>query len=235
MRKILICDDEAYVRDLLCDYLRQTEKLLGEEFQIVCCSSGEAMLEQAADADIVLLDIGMDTMSGMEAAHTLRRRSNNACLIFITSMTEYALEGYSVHAFGFLKKPVQFGTFFQQIEDALSTLAPRAGITVVLKNGLELFRMNSREILYIEVMGHNIRVHHTHGDFQCPARLSELEEALLPHGFFRCHKSYLINLDYIQRILPNSLLMTNQADIPVSKYRRKEFMTAFSKFAGGTV
>ena len=232
MRKIVVCDDEAYIREQLCAYLSRVEQALKQQFSIAACASGEDLLTMVSDADIVLLDIQMGGLSGMRAAHILRQRHQDICIIFITSMVEYALEGYQVHAFGFLKKPIRYGTFLQQMQDALNMLTARHGTILTLQNGVEIARISSESIFYIEVFGHNIIVHQENQAQSYAESLSALESLLSAHGFFRCHKSYLIHLKFVQRILPASVVMADGAEIPVSKHRRRDFLVKFSCYTG---
>lgn len=235
MRTIIICDDEDYMRDQLRGYLLQAEPILGEKFNVIACASGKEMLAQAADADMILLDIQMEDLSGMDAAHILREKNRDVCIIFITSMVEYALEGYSVHAFGFLKKPVNFGTFLQQLEDALRTVSVRNGIVLTFQNGPQIDRISSEDICYIEVIGHSVVVCGTKQTAKYPASLGPLDEKLTSHGFSRCHKSYLVNFKHVKRILPAAVLMANGHEVPISKHRRKDFLIEFAKYEGSAL
>lgn len=234
MYYITICDDDKVILDQLCTYLKRMEELTGEHFQITCLTSGEKLLSQLPpDTDILLLDINMRPISGLEAARDLRKRYRHLCVIFVTSQVQYALDCYDVHAFGFLRKPIQFGQFRQQITDALELLAARQGVMVALKAGGEIHRYHCNEIYYMEAHRHTISVALQNEKREYGGRLSELEEQLREHDFFRCHKSILVNLRKIQRIGQTELLMLNGDTIPLSRHRRQEFLVAFSQQAGG--
>lgn len=233
MRKIIVCDDEAYMREQLIGYLLRAEPILHEQFSVIQCASGEELLTLVADADIVLLDIQMGDLSGMDAAHILREKNKNVCLIFVTSMLEYALEGYSVHAFGFLKKPVNFGTFLQQMEDAVQAIDIRRGKQIALKKGAHIHRYNCNDIYCFEVQGHSVIVSLDKQDIEYYINLDDIESMIPQRSFFRCHKSYLVNLRHISRILPNDLLLNNGKSVPLSKRRKKDFMEAFSAYMEG--
>lgn len=234
MRNVVICDDEKGMRDQLTGYLERLQPLTGESFQVTCLSSGEELLTQfPSDTDILLLDIQMGPISGMEAAKALRERYRHLCVIFITSQIQYALEGYAVHAFGFLRKPVQFGQFRQQMTDALALLSARQGVMVTLKAGGESHRINCNDIYYIEARGHTITVSFGNWKQEYSANIGSLESELEQCGFFRCHKSILVNLRLIQKISQSDVLMLNGETVPLSRHRRREFLIAFSQQAGG--
>lgn len=234
MWNVTICDDDRGILDQLCAYLKRLEELTGEHFQTTCLTSGEKLLTQLPpDTDILLLDIQMRPISGLEAARDLRKRDRHLCVIFVTSQVQYALDCYDVHAFGFLRKPIQFGQFRQQMTDAMELLAARQGVMIVLKAGGELHRYNCNDIYYMEARRHTIVVALQHETCEYGASLRELEKKLQGHGFFRCHKSILVNLRKIKKIGQTELVMLNGDTIPLSRHRRQEFLVAFSQQAGG--
>ena len=233
MKKIVICDDDPE----LCAQLRTNVDRMaaerGESFAVRTFSSAEALLEQwTEDTDILLLDIQMGSLSGMEAARALRRRDDPVCIIFITAMTQYAMEGYEVHAFGFLRKPVGYERFCYVLGEALGAAPVREELTFSLHRGTQIRKVGASEILYIEACGHEIRVVARQGTLLAGATLAEFEQQLSGRGFFRCHKGYLVNFCFVRQIQAKSVTMTNGDEIPLSKHRRKEFLESFAGFAG---
>ena len=116
MWKTIICDDEQEMRSAVRANLERFSEETGERFSVTELTSGEALLfNLTEDTDIIFLDIKMNGITGMDAARKLREKNSRVCIVFITTMTQYALEGYEVHAFGFLKKPVSYAQFRLQI------------------------------------------------------------------------------------------------------------------------
>lgn len=237
MRTVVICDDsESASRQLFCS-LQKIANEAGEMFEILHYSSGESMLAcMPRNADIVLLDIGMEGVSGMEAAHCLRREGCNAVIIFVTSMPEYAIEGYEVHAFSFLKKPVQYAALRRQVTEALATLnQKKKADTIVVPDGSSRFAVSASSLLYAEVWQHHTKLVFSDTSRIFKISLSEIENQAAEGDFFRCHKSYLVNLRHVFRIDFDTVTVSNGDRIPLSKYRRKEFMCAWSHFVGATL
>ena len=230
--RILICEDEDESRIAVCQALDRFSSENNVKFEQIIASSGESLLSKIDDrVDLLLLDIGLPRISGMDAARYLRQLGVQTPIIFITSMTQYAMAGYEVHAFGFLKKPLNYKQFEWQMRDALALLVRNRGTSIPLQSGAKLEVINSGDVEYIEVFDHIIELFDKHGDrYQCSMSLSDLEEKLSEFGFFRPHKSFLVNMAYIRRFLQKEVLLESGIGIPISRYRRKEFMEAYASF-----
>lgn len=230
-----ICDDEADMCALLCSYLDKLQTECGEKFYVRIFHSAEALLRNARNStDILLLDIRMDGITGMDAARELRARGNRVALIFITTMTQYAIEGYEVHAFGFLRKPLEYVTFRRQMENLLSHLRREQGTSWMVKNGADSRILPTNDILYLEVYGHNLTVQLKDGStLPCSSTLREAEEQLERIAFFRCHKSCMVNLKYIERIETENVTIWGGKSLPLSRHRRKDFLVAFARYREG--
>lgn len=233
---VAICDDDPQLCRLISQYMQQFQQDTGESITCMVFYSAEELLASQIDhIDLFLLDIAMGGMTGITAARQLRSRGNHSLLVFITSMTQFALEGYEVHAFGFLRKPLAYAAFQQVMTDAMQVLHRTRGYQLEVRCGATTQMLDTAEILYVESFGHNITLRQKHGQaLQCSIPLSDLEAKLGP-GFFRCHKSYLVNLMQITRIETDSILLCDGTTLPVSKYRRKDFLVAFARQREGMV
>ena len=233
MRNIVICDDEPSSQNVLVSYLKQYTQETSETFNITVLNSGEALIGQLPNnTDILLLDIKMGQLSGMEAARILRKQNNYVRIIFITTMTQYALEGYEVHAYGFIKKPVSYEPFRRQLGEALSSLARQDGHFISISQGVETHRINVNDILYMEAFKHDILIVTTTGIQKCNTPLIQFEKQVKDDPFFRCHKSFLVHHKNIKKINKDCLIMTNGDSVLLSKHRRKEFLIDFGRYVG---
>ena len=230
---VIICDDEREMCKTVRARLDQFSKECGVSFSVQECYSGHELLRKITpDTDLLLLDIGMDAISGMEAAREIRRRNQTVCIIFITTMTQYAVEGYQVHAYGFLKKPLRYASFRLQMLDTIRHLQSRQQVILTVKAGGSVYQIPAAQVVYLEVQNHDIRVVQVGGTLTCSTTMKELEQTLVGKGFFRCHKSYCVNLRHIVRISNAEVELTNGERVPVSKHRRKEFAQAFAAYLG---
>ena len=233
-RKIAVCDDERSMLRQLSQYLTQIQQETGDQYDLFYYTSAEELLTHIhRDVQVILLDISMGGMSGMDCARQLRAGGCTAAIFFITSMTEYALEGYDVQAFAFLPKPLVYGDLKQRLVKYFSTLdnSSRAVLPVETAAGTEILPID--EILYAEVFQHETSFVLPERKVNSLLQLSAVESRLSSHGFFRCHRSYLVNMAHIKSIRQDSVLMPGDIVIPISKYRRKEFMDAYAAFMGG--
>lgn len=233
MYRVVLCDDEEATLAQLVQFLNQIESERHWKLSVACCHSGEELLDMPLNqTDLLILDIGMDGISGMEAAHILRDRGEDMSMIFLTSMVQHALEGYDVHAYAFLPKPVTYETFAGKVVEALEMISRQRGLSIPLKRGMDTEYVNAQDILYIDVQDHNIRLVLPEGSRTYYTKLSAIESQLDGQGFFRCHKSFLVSYRHIRAIRPDHLVMSNGDRVPLSKHRRREFLADFSRYMG---
>ena len=234
MWNTIICDDEAEMRSSIRAYLERFETETGESFSVAEYASAEQLLfHLTEETDLLFLDIRMDGITGMEAAHRIRERNQQLCIVFIATMTQYAMEGYRVHAFGFLEKPLVYAQFRLQMLDVLRHLGQRRAESIVVRADGELRTVALTQLIYLEVLNHDLRFVFSDGSFQCRETLRGLEGKLIGKGFFRCHKSFCVNLRHVRGIAGEGVRMSNGDLLPVGKLRRKEFLEAYAAYAGG--
>ena len=201
-----------------------------------CAHCGEEYLKEKRKEDILLLDIRMDEISGMEVAKKLREEDNDVLIIFITSETQYSLEGYRVHAFGFLPKPISYPVFRNVMNEALAYLKKKKGNLLSVKCLSGIISIKSRDILYFSVYGHEVSIFlKGNRSERCALTLSECEKEFSSFDFFRCHNSYLVNLENISSIRQSTILLKNNEEIPLSRHRRKELLQRFTRYMGENI
>ena len=223
MLSIAVCDDEIME---CCSMAGKIRGIL-EEMKISCTlrqfSSGQDLLCAIEDFDIIFLDILMKDLDGMRTARIFREKKFDKILIFVSSSREYVFEAYDVEAFQYLLKPVDGGKLKRVLQRAVLKLerCPREFIIVTKeRQSKKLFLDN---IFYFEIRGRRIDAHGTDGIFTYYGQIGALEEQLCGKGFFRCHKSYLINLKHVDGYNRQEVILDNGEKIVIAKRRYEDF------------
>lgn len=181
--------------------------------------------------DIIFMDIKMPGMDGMSAAEQLRRADQATMLIFVTSMVQYAVQGYDVNAFDFIVKPVNPTAFEMKLKRAVRALGLKRGSDLTLNAGGVTRVIPSSSIQYIEVMDHDLTYHTDQGVFSVRGKLSAVEQRLPPGSFFRCSVSYLINLRYVTQFTGEQVCVAGEW-LRVSRAKKKELASAVAAYLG---
>lgn len=231
--RIAVCDDELSASSQIDLYLNQIQLEENLKFQVFFFSSGEELLSHMPrNIHVLLLDIQMKQENGIDVARKLREEGLDFYLFFITSHVQYALEGYEVHAYAFLQKPLRYAPLKMYLLDVLGRLRQAAPFTLNLKSGDVSEIIDCSHIIYIEVYSHCTYFILDDGRKEFSVPLNELEQQLKSHGFFRCHKSYLVNLRKVISFRQAEVVMSNQEVIPLSRHRKQEFLAALHTVIG---
>lgn len=195
MIRIAICEDERIFLNQLSEWMRAILDKHSIIYSMGTYENGNAVLAREA-FDIVLLDIEMEPLNGLELAKRLRSRGDESKLIFITAHERYALEAYDVEAFHYLVKPVDRDKLERVILKICSSLQEEQTQAITIRQGVSVRKILFEQILYLEVMGRKIYLHTKKEIIPFYGKLEELEQSL-PESFFRCHRSYIVNFDHV--------------------------------------
>lgn len=225
MIHIAICEDDPPLLNQLSDGVQKILDKHSIKHHIERFSNGVALLSHSA-FDILLLDIAMKPIDGLELARKLRRRSDESRLIFITAHPQHAIEAYDVQAFHYLLKPVDTKKLEQLLLHICSLLQKERQNAITIRQGTSVRRISLAQILYLEVLDRKIYLHTQKEVLPFYGKISELEPSL-PKTFFRSHRSYIVNLVHVQYYDKGEIRLDNEEIIPLSKRRYKAFGLAF--------
>lgn len=222
--RFAICEDEPYMAQ---EIARQLQKYLEgtrhSSSQVSTFENSRALLESGG-FDLVFLDIQMERPDGMETARLLRQRGERCLLIFVTVLKERVFEAFQVEAYDYLVKPLDPARFRQTMDRALNALEQRAAKTVLVRRGSCSELVPLADIVYWEVQGHKLFLHKRDGtvlDYY-----GKLENLAGDRRLFQCHRSYLVNLDWVQGLRDGQALLPGDQAVPVSRLREKELTEA---------
>ena len=190
--------------------------------------SAEALLFARGETDpcdILLLDVEMKGMSGVELAKRLRAKGCRAEIVFVTSHSEFVGEGYEVDALHYLVKPVAARKLWQVLSRAAERLAVEPP-HVIVRLGGETVRLYESEILCVEACLHELAIRTRDGQYRVRERLTDLE-GRLSEDFFRAHRSYLVNLKAVARIGRASVTLEGGLEIPLARGKYDQINRAF--------
>ena len=229
--RIAICDDNKselfLLTHILEDYVTSKEDV---EFDVYSNASDLLDSVLKKEYDVLILDILMPGLNGIEAAREIRRYDETVEIIFLTSSPEFAVDSYDVRAFYYMLKPISSEKIRQQLDllyerlqksiDQLSIVTPQS-----------IFSLPYHKIEFVEVMNKTLFFHLSNGTSrQVHASLSDYESKLLARpSFCKVHRSYLVNLKHMQTLNPNTFQSYSGKTIPISRYHYKEVREAYIK------
>lgn len=235
MFHVAICDDDQ----ILLENLRREVELWAQEKHVVCSvelfATAEAFLfawEEKKDIEALLLDIEMPGMDGMELAQRLRRRGDRLSIIFVTGNPGFALEGYELEALSYLVKPVKREKLRVALNRAEKQSGTKEAVLAAVSAG-EVEKIYVSDICLLESRDHEtVLVKRDGRSIFCRETLRQMEQKLeeKSEAFFKPHRSYLINLGYVERISKRDVEMEGGVLIPIARGKREELNQAYMRY-----
>ena len=229
MLSIAVCDDEV----IECCNMAKRIKEIMEEMKMPCIirqfQSGGELLQALESFDIVFLDIIMQDLDGMKTAQAFRKKASDKILIFVSSSREYVFEAYDVEAFQYLLKPVDDRKLKNVLQKAIVKTQSRSQEFIIVSRERQKKKLFLDDIYYFEIKGRIVDAHGPEGIFTYYEQIGELENKIRDKGFFRCHKSYLINLKYVDGYSRKEVVLENGEKIVIAKRRYDEFVQEMLK------
>ena len=234
MCRIAVCDDESIDRQQAAGLTRAIMAAEGLACDLSSYESATALLtaiQGGAQFHILLLDVMMANMDGMELAAALRRLGDRTAIIFISSNREMALRGYEVSAARYLAKPLQMDQLREALLYCCKTFCEKKEILLPTSKGQRGISLS--KILYAEAMERVTKLALTDRLEEVSMKFSNLSALLPERQFALCHRSYLVNLDYVAYIRGQELELTTGEVLPVSRYRAEDLQKQFVAYLRG--
>lgn len=234
MYHIAIVEDEKDFAEQLQEFLKKYQKEHDMAFKISVFGDGAEILENYEPLyDVILLDIEMPRVNGMEAAAKIRRMDADVVLVFITNMASYAIHGYEVGALDFVMKPITYYPFSMKLTRAIKRARTKAQqqILLTLPDGVK--KIGIHQIYYVEVQNRILHYHTDEGEYRMRGTMTGAEEMFASYPFVKCNHWYMVNLMHVTEVRKNVAVVGGH-ELEISRRNRTAFLKALTEYVGGT-
>lgn len=232
MFNVAIVEDENVSADVIRKHLKRYAEEKSIVFSVDVFKNAILFLNNyKANYDIVFMDIGMPHMDGMEAAAKLREKDSNVILIFVTNMSQFAINGYEVDAMSFIVKPVAYHNFALKIQKAIDRLENNQKGEIIIRIQDGVVCIDTASLKYVEVSNHQLIYHTKNADYESYGTLKKIEEQLFDKHFVRCNSCYLVNLKFVTKVSGWTVVVGGD-ELQISHPKKKTFLNALNKYMG---
>ncbi len=226
--RIAICDDEKLFLDNTGTLVKKWAENNCLSVDVVTFTNGDDLLRahETEFIDLIILDVIMPLLNGIDTAKELRIKDPDVPVIFLTSSREFAVDSYDVGAFYYLIKPVDEEKLFRILDRFYSIYNKKEAFTAKTSSGFR--KINVSEVFYLEAQNKLVKmVFHDRSSILIHELFSVCEDYFsLEKGFFKCHRSYIVNLDYVAQFTKTEISV-GAVSIPISRNRYHEFKDAY--------
>lgn len=220
MMKIAVCDDEINFLDAICSLLENWAKEREINLTLYRFTNGDDLIDaqKSECMDLIILDVIMPLLSGIDVARELRNTHDMVPIIFLTSSREYAVDSYEVKALNYLIKPVDTAKLFSVLDDSLKIFR-RPETFFIAKTADGFHRIDIADVDYLEAQNKQVLVHLSNDRTIAIRELfSKCAAVFSPeNGFCCCHRSYIVNLSNVERFSKTEVITVHNAVIPISR------------------
>ena len=238
MFNIAICDDNIADLSNMVSLIGDYQSLQRDKHNLHITSFQNAFdliasMESGQHYHLVLLDVLMPHLTGMDAAKEIRQFNQDVKIIFMTSSPEFAVDSYSVNAYYYALKPIWKEQLFVLLDKVIAETQIHLGDSLLVKSKTGLTRIYIDRLEFAEVVGRTIFYHLKDGTvIEVAGTISELEKMLMDNPcFIRTHRSYIINMEYIDTLRQREILMQSGSLVPLARANYNEVKSEYFSFA----
>jgi len=229
--RIAVCDDKSFFREKLStianEFFGNSEAVKIERF-----STGKDLVKAHSESrfNIIFLDIEMPELSGMDAGKAIRCIDKTVLIIFVTSHADYVWQSLKIEAFDFIRKPYEDAEVYDVLRRAVNKSRDQL-IEIEIKYKDTVNVLNIGDIVFIEIQKRHLKFITTSNEFTCIGKLDYYDHLLSPYGFSRCHKSYLVNMGFIESVSDKDVIeMYLGKHVQIATRAKKDFLRAYNDF-----
>lgn len=230
MLRIAICDDSIEDLEIVKKMTKNLLNSLSLEYEIEVYDNGKELLKSLISFDLLLLDIEMDQMNGIDIARELRKYNDDSKIIFITNSTNYLQVGYTVKADRYLVKPLDKQEFYYELTSVLNNQI--MDNKFILDKRINQYKLYLKDIIYIEFYDRKTIIHKKDEHISTYITLKEWNTLLDKYHFSQTHKAFIVNLKYIKKITTDTIILSNNSTLPISRKFKDVFRKKYYTFIG---
>lgn len=230
---IAICDDEKVFVSHLTKLIDQFASEKELHIKVTVYYDGYELVEKYdTSIDLIFLDIQMTYMDGLKTAGRLRQMDSKVGIIFLTTLPQYALEGYQYQATNYIIKPIQFVRLKHELDNWIEHHRKQDNPFFHISNDTGQYKLFLKNLQYVETFNRKLLFHTEEENIICYKSMKEVEQELQDKGFVRCHTSYIVNLFYVKGVQKLEIKLITGETIPISQPKRKQFMEQLTAYWG---
>lgn len=233
MYNIAIVEDNDNDAQTLISFINQISKSDKKEYVVKRFRSAVELLNDYQPIfSLILLDVEMPEINGVEASYRIRKLDKTVSIIFTTNLIQYAQKGYEVDAVAYLIKPVQYYDFALKFKKAIDIYSLNENKDFSVKTAKGPCRISTSKLMFVEVIRHRLYYHLVEETLEVTGTIAKAEDELKEFGFLRCNQCYLINPSFISKIQGLEVVVGNET-LLISRPRKKSFMEELAKWYSG--
>ena len=233
MYHIAVVEDEQECSKQVRTFLKQYQEENSVRFKVSAFENGVQLLDHYEPVyDMILMDIDMPGMNGMDAAEKVRQFDQDVVIVFITNLAGFAIRGYDVVALDYVVKPLNYYNFSMRLTRALKRSRARVPhqIMLTLPDGVK--RLEVGQIYYVEVQNRMLHYYTTEGTFTVRGTMQSAQQMLEAYSFAKCNHWYIVNLRHVTEVKKNMVVVGNY-ELEISRRNRTPFLKALTEYVGG--
>ena len=235
MFRLAVCDDDNSSLILMLSLIEEYRLVSPFHFEYASFHNGlelASVLEHGKHFDIYCLDIVMPGFDGIELGKEIRNYDKSAQIIYFTSSPEFALDSYSVKAANYILKPITREKLFSTLNEVLEHMKHMEETAITVKDNQGIHKILLSNLVYAEAMGRKVIYHlNSNRTLECSIRFSEVCNTLLEYSYFiKPHRSYIVNMNYINTIENTEITLQIPATIPIAQGKGKEIKDFYLEF-----
>lgn len=218
MVTIAVCDDEKVLTEQVKEMILEWNR----EVQVLCYTSGEALIGDYRPCHAVFLDIDMEGMNGIETGKALREIDREVKIVYLTAYRDYVAGAFAVHAFQYLLKPVSKRRLTNVLEEIFRYVrTPEKAQVLDFKTVGGMVCLPAEDIYYFEYRNRRIRIVAKEEEYEMAGRIGQVEERMREFGFSMPHQSFVVNMLHVKNVRAGEIVLDNGMGIPLSQKKQR--------------